>query len=88
MCYRKNQTVAKFLKWIDDEWPPHAQIVMCALWDMVDKFMQQADVHQVDAMAERKMRNEAVQDKKNVMKAEKEALLRECWRSIFPNVYN
>lgn len=40
---------------------------------MVNKFMEKADVNQVDAMAERALRNEVVQEKETLLR-EKEIL--------------
>ena len=61
--------MCRFVKWIDDEWPPKFQEVACTLWDVVAMYKKKADEAKADLLGVISLRNE--------MFEEKEALLSE-----------
>ena len=72
--------MCRFVKWIDDEWPPKFQEVACTLWDVVAMYKKKADEAKADFMGAIALRNQEYEEKEALLR-EKDALLtkKEDW---------
>lgn len=64
------------MQWIDEPWPTRAQEVILTRWDLVAQYMEMANQHMVDKMAEQPLKNEA-KDLNEALEAKKEGWERE-----------
>lgn len=83
-CPLKNKSrMCRFVKWVDDEWPPKSQEVAATLWDVVAQFKKKADDAQTDLLGAIQLRNEVMEDKEALLEEkedwaiEKAALVQE-----------
>lgn len=74
--------MCRFVKWVDDEWPPKFQQVAASLWDVVAQFKKKADDCQADFLDAIQMRNEVFEEKEALL-GEKEDWAREKATLLF-----
>jgi len=68
--------MCRFVKWIDDEWPPKFQEVACTLWDVVAMYKKKADEAEADFLGAIALRNEMFEEKEALL-SEKEDWIKE-----------
>lgn len=73
---QKKSQMCRFVKRMDEEWPPRFQEVAATLWDVVGKFKKTADEAQAALLGAIQLRNEVVEVNKALLE-EKEHLVRE-----------
>ena len=71
MVHLQNKSrMCRFVKWVDDEWPPKFQEVAATLWDVVAQFKKKADDAQTYLLGAIPLRNEVMEDKEALLEEE------------------